>query len=56
MAPCIPVKKLAHFVLCKKTEVNKTHHLIPEISTAILGVMEPHSKKSIRTKIISEEM
>ncbi len=26
----------------KKTEVNKTHQLIPGISTAILGVMEPH--------------
>jgi hypothetical protein len=23
-----PGQKLAHFVLCKKTEVNKTHHLI----------------------------
>jgi hypothetical protein len=28
--------------LRKKTEANKTHQLMPGISTAILGVMEPH--------------
>jgi hypothetical protein len=26
----------------KKTNINKTHQLIPGIGTAILGVMEPH--------------
>ncbi len=36
-----PSQKLAHFVLSEKTEVNKTHHLIPGISTVILGVTEP---------------
>ncbi len=37
-----PGYKLAHFVLCEKTEVNKTHQLKPGISAAILGVTEPH--------------
>jgi hypothetical protein len=37
-----PGQKLVHFVLHEKTEVNKTHQLIPVISTAILVVMEPH--------------
>ncbi len=39
MAPCVPVKSILFF---KKTNVNKTHQLIPGIGTAIFGVMEPH--------------
>jgi hypothetical protein len=37
-----PGLKLVRFILHEKTNVNKTHQLIPGIGTAILGVMEPH--------------
>jgi hypothetical protein len=47
-----------HFVLRgKKTQVNKTHQLITGISTAILGVMEPHwkeGKKSFKSETNSD--
>jgi hypothetical protein len=42
MAPCISVKSYRILFFAKKTEVNKTHQLIPGISADILGVMEPH--------------
>ncbi len=42
MAPCISVKSYRILFFVKETEVNKTHQLIPVISAAILGVMEPH--------------
>jgi hypothetical protein len=43
MAECIPFEKLVCFALHKKiTNVGKTHQLTPGISTAILGVAEPH--------------
>jgi hypothetical protein len=34
--------KASTFCSLQKSEENKTHQLTPGISTAILGVMEPH--------------
>ena len=49
-----PSQKLLRFVLFEqKTNVNNEHQLIPGIGTAILGMMEPHCRNSLRALLLS---